>query len=223
MTEIKEPGWAAALEVEMHKPYFTQLTEFVDREYSEKTVFPPKDMIFNALETTPLDNIKAVILGQDPYHTPGAAMGLCFSVPKGEKVPPSLVNIYKALNIDLGYTAPPHGDLTKWAREGVLMLNTVLTVEEGKANSHKSKGWEKFTDEIIKILNDTDRPIVFLLWGGPARKKAKLLTSPKHLILESAHPSPLSAYHGFYECRHFSRTNEFLKQNGITEIDWEIR
>ncbi len=222
MQTINSPLWHNALKNEFEKPYFKELSYFVDKEYSEKTIFPPYDAIFNAFELTPLDKVKAVILGQDPYHTPGAAMGLSFSVPKDEKIPPSLANIYKAIKLDLGYEIPSHGCLTKWAKEGVLMLNTVLTVESGKANSHKNKGWETFTDKVIKILNDCEQPIVFLLWGTPARKKSVLLKNPRHLVLESVHPSPLSAYHGFYDCRHFSRANEFLKKNDIKEIDWKI-
>ncbi len=220
MLKINEKTWVSALDDEMQKPYFTELCDFVENEYRQKTIFPPYEKIFNALETTPLDSVKCVILGQDPYHTPGAAMGLCFSVPKGEKIPPSLNNIFKAIYNDYGFPPPSHGDLTSWAKQGVLMLNTVLTVESGKANSHKSKGWETFTDSIIKQVDALDRPVVFLLWGSPAQKKKKLLTNPKHLVLESVHPSPLSAYRGFLDCGHFKAANEFLKQNNISEINW---
>lgn len=222
MERIKEKSWSNVLNDEFEKPYFAKLAEFVDNEYSTKTVYPPKELIFNAFELTPFDKVKAVILGQDPYHTPGAAMGLCFSVPKSEKIPPSLVNIYKAIQNDTGIEPPNHGCLKSWAENGVLLLNTVMTVEEGKANSHKSKGWEKFTDAVIKKLNELDRPLVFMLWGAPAQKKEKLLDNPKHLILKSVHPSPLSAYRGFYDCGHFSAANKYLEQNGIEPINWKI-
>ena len=221
MLEIHEKSWAAALSDEMQKPYFKELCAFVEEEYKNKTVFPSYDKIFNALESTPLDKVKCVIIGQDPYHTPGAAMGLCFSVPKGEKIPPSLNNIFKAINNDYGFAPPSHGDLSGWAAQGVLMLNTVLTVESGKANSHKSKGWEKFTDAVIKQVDRLDTPVVFLLWGSPAQKKAKLLTNKNHLILESVHPSPLSAYRGFMDCGHFKKTNEFLSKHNISQINWK--
>ena len=223
MKHINEKSWSKILGGEFEKTYFKQLEEFADGEYAAKNIFPPKELIFNAFELTPYSSVKAVILGQDPYHTPGAAMGLCFSVPKTEKIPPSLVNIYKALQNDLGITPPCHGDLTDWAKSGVLLLNTVMTVEEGKANSHKGKGWEKFTDEVIKKLNAADRPIVFMLWGAPAQKKEKLLDNPKHLVLKSVHPSPLSAYRGFLDCKHFSQANVFLEQNGAEPIDWAIK
>ena len=220
MLTIHNKDWSELLADEFEKPYFKELSDFVEREYAQKTIFPPYDKIFNALESTPPDKIKAVIIGQDPYHTPKAAMGLCFSVPKGEKIPPSLNNIYKAINNDYAFDPPNHGDLSAWAEQGVLMLNTVLTVESGKANSHKNKGWEKFTDAVIKKVNEIDRPVVFLLWGSPAQKKAKLLNNKKHLILESVHPSPLSAYRGFLDCGHFKKTNDFLRENGIDEINW---
>lgn len=222
MKDIQSTSWKNALSETLQSQWFEELKDFVEKEYSEKTIYPPEDKIFNALELTPLDKVKAVIIGQDPYHTPKAAMGLCFSVPEGCKIPPSLVNIYKAMKADLGCEPPNHGCLQKWAENGVLLLNTVLTVEQGKANSHKNKGWEKFTDEIMRILNKQDRPIVFLLWGSPAQKKAELLDNPKHLLLKTVHPSPLSAYRGFFECGHFSKTNEFLKANGVDGIDWTL-
>lgn len=222
MLKINEQGWAAVLSDEMQQPYFKELCAFVEAEYEAKTVFPPYSKIFNALESTPPDAVKCVIIGQDPYHTPGAAMGLCFSVPRGEKIPPSLANIYKAVQHDYGYAPPSHGDLSGWASQGVLMLNTVLTVESGRANSHKGRGWEKFTDAVIRYINKLDRPVVFLLWGAPAQKKTALLDNPRHLILESVHPSPLSAYRGFLDCGHFKKANDFFKQNNISEINWRI-
>ena len=220
MLTINEKQWAAALSDEFEKPYFKALSDFVENEYKTKTVFPPYEKIFNALESTPPDKIKAVIIRQDHYHTPGAAMGLCFSVPRGEKIPPSINNIFKAIYNDCGIAPPSHGDLSAWAKQGVLMLNTVLSVESGKANSHKNKGWETFTDAVIRVVNDIDRPVVFLLWGAPAQQKAKLLNNPRHLILKSVHPSPLSAYRGFMECGHFKKTNDFLRSCGMEEIDW---
>ena len=214
--------WLVPLKKEFSKPYYKDLFEFVKNEYSTTVVYPPADDIFNAFHLTPLHNVKAVILGQDPYHNVGQAHGLCFSVKKGVDIPPSLVNIYKELHDDLGCTIPNHGCLTKWAEQGVLMLNTVLTVRAHQANSHKDIGWEEFTDAAIRVLNQQDRPIVFMLWGRPAQSKKALLNNPNHLILEAPHPSPLSAYRGFFGCHHFSQANEFLKEHGLEPIDWQI-
>ena len=185
-------------------------------------VYPPSEDIFNAMHLTPLSNVKCVILGQDPYHEPGQAHGLCFSVKPDIKIPPSLENIYKELHDDIGFEIPNHGYLEEWAKQGVLLLNTVLTVQAHRAFSHRGKGWEQFTDAIIRTVNEVDRPVVFLLWGKPAQEKKALLNNPKHLILEAPHPSPLSAYRGFFGCRHFSKANEFLMQNGETPIDWTL-
>ena len=214
--------WLTAFGGEFHKPYYRQLFEFVKNEYNTTVVFPPADDIFNAFHLTPLSKVKVVILGQDPYHNNGQAHGLCFSVKKGVEVPPSLVNIYKELHDDLGCTIPNHGCLTKWAEQGVLMLNTVLTVRAHQANSHRGIGWEEFTDAAIMALNSQDRPIVFILWGAPAQRKARMLDNPKHLILKAPHPSPLSAYRGFFGSKPFSQTNDFLKEHGIEPIDWQI-
>ena len=217
-----EQSWKERLQGEFDKPYFKTLTDFVRNEYRTNVVYPPGKLIFNAFNLCPFDDVKVVIIGQDPYHGPGQAHGLCFSVKPGVKVPPSLVNIYKELHDDLGCSIPEDGYLVKWATQGVLMLNTVLTVNAHDANSHKGYGWEKFTDAIISKVNEEDRPIVFLLWGAPAQKKKKLLNNPKHLILEAPHPSPLSVYRGFWGCKHFSKTNEFLVENGIEPIDWQL-
>lgn len=214
--------WLEALKGEFHQPYYTKLYKTVMQEYQTHKIFPPADDMFNAFHFTPLSQVKVVILGQDPYHNDGQAHGLCFSVKRDVEIPPSLVNIYQELHDDLGCYIPDNGYLEKWARQGVLMLNTVLTVRAHQANSHRGIGWEKFTDAAIGILNEQDRPIVFLLWGRPAQMKKSMLTSPKHLILEAPHPSPLSAYRGFFGCRHFSKTNEFLIQNGLKPIDWQI-
>ena len=215
--------WYEALKGEFSKPYYRKLFETVNEEYRTKLIFPPAQDIFNAFHLTPLKDVKVVILGQDPYHNNGQAHGLSFSVQKGVDIPPSLVNIYKELHDDLGCTIPNHGCLTKWAEQGVLMLNTVLTVRAHQANSHRGIGWEEFTDAAIRILDQQDRPMVFLLWGRPAQmKKSMLHRNPKHLILEAPHPSPLSAYRGFFGCKHFSQTNEFLKANGLEPIDWQI-
>ena len=191
-------------------------------EYKTHTIYPPADDIFNAFHFTPLEQVKVVILGQDPYHEPGQAHGLCFSVKPDVEVPPSLVNIYKELQDDLGCRIPNNGYLVKWAKQGVLMLNTVLTVRAHQANSHRGIGWEQFTDAVIRAVDAQDRPIVFLLWGRPAQMKKSMLHNPKHLILEAPHPSPLSAYRGFFGCKHFSQTNAFLEKNGLAPIDWQI-
>lgn len=214
--------WLDVLKGEFRKPYYKELFQKVNEEYQTRQIFPPADDIFNAFHLTPLKNVKVVILGQDPYHNIGQAHGLCFSVKKGIPAPPSLVNIYKELQDDLGCTIPNHGYLVKWAQQGVLMLNTVLTVRAHQANSHRGIGWEQFTDAAIRALNEQDRPIVFILWGAPAQKKKVMLNNPKHLILEAPHPSPLSAYRGFFGSKPFSKTNEFLRANGIEEIDWQI-
>lgn len=217
-----ENDWLEPLTPEFRKPYYAELFKFVKGEYAARKVFPPADDIFNAFHLTPLHEVKVVILGQDPYHNDGQAHGLCFSVKPDVDIPPSLVNIYQELHDDLGCYIPNNGYLTKWAKQGVLMLNTVLTVRAHQANSHRGKGWEEFTDAAIRILDEQDRPIVFILWGSPAQKKAMMLHNPKHLILKAPHPSPLSAYRGFFGSRPFSQTNDFLVKNGLTPIDWQI-
>ena len=214
--------WLEPLKEEFKKPYYRDLYQKVNEEYQTQTIYPSSDDLFNAFHFTPLSQVKVVILGQDPYHGEGQAHGLCFSVKKGVEIPPSLVNIYKELHDDLGCSIPEHGYLKKWADQGVLLLNTVLTVRAHQANSHRGIGWEEFTDAAIKILNEQDRPMVFMLWGSPARTKKAMLTNPKHLILEAPHPSPLSAYRGFFGCRHFSKCNAFLIKNGLDPIDWQI-
>ncbi|MBQ7447027.1 MAG: uracil-DNA glycosylase [Eubacterium sp.] len=214
--------WLAPLKGEFAKPYYRDLYQKVLQEYRTVKVFPPANDIFNAFHLTPLSEVKVVILGQDPYHNDGQAHGLCFSVQPGTDIPPSLVNIYQELQNDLGCYIPNNGYLEKWAKQGVLLLNTVLTVRAHQANSHRGIGWEQFTDAVIRILNEQNRPIVFLLWGSPARAKKAMLNNPKHLVLEAPHPSPLSAYRGFFGCRHFSMTNQFLEAHGIDPIDWQI-
>lgn len=214
--------WLPALGGEFRKPYYRTLYEFVRNEYNTKQIYPPSDDIFNAFHLTPLSKVKVVIIGQDPYHEPGQAHGLCFSVKPGVDVPPSLVNIYKELEDDLGCFVPNNGYLEKWARQGVLMLNTVLTVQAHRANSHRGRGWEEFTDAAIRALNTQDRPIVFILWGKPAQSKKSMLNNPNHLILEAPHPSPLSAYRGFFGSKPFSKTNAFLKERGEEPVDWQI-
>lgn len=216
-----EPHWKAALLSEFQKPYMSELKAFLREEArAGKTIFPKGCDIFNALNLTPLDQVKVVILGQDPYHGPGQAHGLCFSVQKGVRLPPSLQNIFKEISRDLKIPAPKTGDLSGWAKQGVLLLNAVLTVEQGKAASHQGCGWERFTDEIIRILSERDEPIVFLLWGSFAQSKAKMIRVPPHVVLKCAHPSPLSAHNGFFGCGHFSKTNVVLKSWGKKEIDW---
>ena len=215
--------WLEPLTPEFSKPYYKKLFEKVIAEYrSGHPIYPPADDIFNAFHFTPLKKVKVVILGQDPYFNPGQATGLCFSVKPGVETPPSLVNIYRELHDDLGCYVPNNGYLKKWADQGVMLLNTVLTVRAHQPNSHRGIGWEEFTDAAIRILNEQDRPIVFMLWGGPARRKASMLNNPKHLILEAAHPSPLSAYKGFFGCRHFSKANAFLTEHGVSPVDWQI-
>lgn len=214
--------WLDAIGNEFRQPYYAELYQFIKAEYSHTIIYPNAEDIFNAFHFTPLSQVKVVILGQDPYHNEGQAHGLCFSVKPEVEIPPSLVNIYQELREDLGCYIPNNGYLEKWAKQGVLLLNTVLTVRAHQANSHQGKGWERFTDAVIQAVNAQDRPIVFLLWGRPAQMKRSMLNNPKHLILEAPHPSPLSAYRGFFGCKHFSRTNEFLQKNGITPIDWQI-
>ena len=214
--------WLKPLESEFRKPYYRELYSFVKDEYSKKVVYPPSDEIFSALHLTPLKDVKVVLLGQDPYHNEGQAHGLSFSVRPGQDIPPSLVNIYQELHDDLGCYIPNNGFLESWAKQGVLLLNTVLTVRAHAANSHQGKGWEHFTDAIIEAVETQDRPIVYLLWGRPAQSKIPMITNPKHLILKAPHPSPLSAYRGFFGCRHFSQTNEFLEKNGVEPINWQI-
>ncbi|MBQ0042976.1 MAG: uracil-DNA glycosylase [Lachnospiraceae bacterium] len=214
--------WLEPLSPEFGKPYFRELYVKVKDEYSKHLVFPPSDDIFNAFHLTPLADVKVVILGQDPYHNVGQAHGLCFSVKPDVDIPPSLVNIYKELHDDLGCKIPNNGYLVKWAKQGVLLLNTVLTVQAHTPQSHKGIGWEEFTDAAIRILNKQDKPIVFILWGAPAQRKKKMLDNPMHLVLEAPHPSPLSAYRGFFGSKPFSKTNQFLSEHGQTPIDWQI-
>lgn len=214
--------WLEPLKPEFSKPYYAKLYKTVLEEYTLHQVFPPSDQIFHAFEATPLNDVKVLILGQDPYHGDGQAHGLCFSVQPNVEIPPSLVNIYTELQDDLGCYIPNNGYLEKWARQGVMLLNTVLTVRAHQANSHRGIGWEQFTDAAIRILNEQDRPIVFILWGRPAQQKKSMLNNPKHLILEAPHPSPLSAYRGFFGSKPFSQTNRFLMEHGIEPIDWQI-
>ncbi|MBQ1263399.1 MAG: uracil-DNA glycosylase [Oscillospiraceae bacterium] len=214
--------WDDILKDEFEKDYYKNLRAFLKSEYSSRHIFPDMHDIFNALKYTSYSDVKAVILGQDPYHGAGQAHGLCFSVKRGVTPPPSLVNIYKELQSDLGIAPASHGELTSWAKNGVLLLNTVLTVREATPNSHKGKGWETFTDRVICALNEREKPIVFILWGANARAKSALITNPNHKILTAAHPSPLSAYNGFFGCKHFSKTNDFLIKNGISPVDWSL-
>lgn len=214
--------WLDVIGGEFSKPYYASLYKFVKEEYSRYVIYPPSNDIFNAYHYTPYSNVKVVIIGQDPYHGAGQAHGLCFSVKKEVDIPPSLVNIYKELESDLGCYIPNNGYLEKWAKQGVLMLNSVLTVRAGNAFSHSGHGWEQFTDATIKAVNKIDRPVVYILWGAPARKKKEMLNNPRHLVIESPHPSPLSAYRGFFGSRPFSRTNEFLVANGVEPVDWQI-
>lgn len=214
--------WLPYLKDEFRKPYYKKLYEFVKDEYDNNVVYPPSGEIFQALEVTPINNVKIVLLGQDPYHEEGQAHGMSFSVKPGIKTPPSLQNMYKELHDELGCYIPNNGYLKKWADQGVLLLNTSLTVRAHNANSHSKAGWAEFTDAIIKAVNTVDRPVVYFLWGGNARSKKSLITNPKHLVLETVHPSPLSAYNGFFGCGHFKKANEFLAANGIEPIDWQI-
>ena len=215
--------WLPCIQDEFKKPYYKELYRFIRQEYNTRVVYPPADDIFNAFHLTPLSEVKALILGQDPYHGPRQAHGLCFSVlPDQSEIPPSLQNIYQELKEDLECFIPNNGYLEKWARQGVLMLNTVLTVRAHQPGSHQGRGWEQFTDAIIQAVNAQERPVVYLLWGRPAQSKIPMLTNPGHLILKAPHPSPYSADRGFFGCRHFSQANEFLRANGQEPIDWQI-
>lgn len=215
-----EESWKIRLNEEFEKPYFSQLTDFVRNAYQHTTVYPAGKNIFNAFQHTPFDKVKVVIIGQDPYHGPNQAHGLCFSVQDGQKIPPSLVNIYKEIEAETGHKMPTTGNLTRWADQGVLLLNATLTVEAGKAASHQGHGWEEFTDAVIqKIANESDH-VVFLLWGSPAQRKGRFIDRNRHLVLESPHPSPLSAYRGFFGNNHFNQTNEYLIQHSKTPIEW---
>jgi len=214
--------WLEAVGNEFHEKYYIDLYKFVKTEYNSYVVYPKAEDIFNAFHFTPLEEVKVVIIGQDPYHNEEQAHGLCFSVKPEVDIPPSLINIYKELQDDIGCAIPNNGYLEKWAKQGILMLNTVLTVRAHQANSHQGMGWERFTDAVIRAVNEQDRPIVFILWGKPAQAKKKMLNNPKHIILEAPHPSPLSSYRGFFGSKPFSKTNCFLKENGIEPIDWKI-
>ncbi|HMJ69069.1 MAG TPA: uracil-DNA glycosylase [Cyclobacteriaceae bacterium] len=214
------PSWKEKLNGEFSKAYFLQLTEFVRNEYQTQVVFPPAREIFRAFDCCDFDRVKVVIIGQDPYHGPGQANGLCFSVRSDVKMPPSLVNIFKEIRADLGKPVPPNGDLERWARQGVLLLNATLTVKASSAGSHQNKGWEEFTDAVIRQISENRTNIVFLLWGSYAQKKGEIIDRSKHLVLASPHPSPFSAFGGFFGNKHFSKTNEYLKSKGLTEIDW---
>ncbi len=215
--------WDKFLNEEFQKPYFKELSDFLKREYRTKTIYPPKKEVFSSFYFTDMDKVKVVILGQDPYHEPGQACGMCFAVKPGVQLPPSLQNIYKEIQDDLGIPMNyNNGYLVKWARQGVLLINSVMTVEKGRANSHAGHGWETFTNNVIEKINTLDQPVVYLLWGNNARQKKRLITNPKHLILETVHPSPLSVYRGFFGCRHFSKANEFLVKNGAEPIDWRM-
>lgn len=214
--------WLNEIGEEFKKPYYKDLYEFVKNEYNDYTIYPEADDVFKTFQLTQVKDLKVVIFGQDPYHNVGQAHGLCFSVKPGINTPPSLVNIYKELEDDLGCKIPNNGYLVKWAKQGVLMLNTVLTVRAHQANSHKGKGWERFTDAVIEAVNKQDKAIVFILWGSPARRKRAMLNNPKHLIIEAPHPSPLSSYRGFFGSKPFSKTNDFLKEHNIEPIDWQI-
>lgn len=218
-----EKSWEKQLKSELKKPYMEELRGFLKKEYSAgKTIYPAKSEYFAAFDHTPFDEVKVVILGQDPYHGPGQAHGLCFSVKPGVKTPPSLVNIYKEIKGDLGISNPDHGYLVDWAKQGVLLLNSVMTVEKGEAASHRNRGWEGFTDRVIEVLNEREKPMVFILWGSYAQKKGAFVDSKKHLVLQGPHPSPLSAHRGFFGCKHFSKANDFLIKSGQAPIDWEL-
>lgn len=215
-----EKSWQEVLQPEFDKPYFESLVGFVKQEYASNTIFPPAGQIFNAFNTCPFNNVKVVILGQDPYHGPGQAHGLCFSVNDGIQFPPSLQNIFKEITSDLGIPAPKTGNLTRWAEQGVLLLNATLTVRASQAGSHQGKGWEEFTDAVIKTISEKAENVVFILWGSYAIKKKSLITASKHCILTAPHPSPLSSYRGFFGCKHFSQTNTYLTSKGKTPIEW---
>ena len=215
-----EKSWQEVLQTEFDKPYFENLVGFVKQEYASRTIFPPAGQIFNAFNTCPFNNVKVVILGQDPYHGPGQAHGLCFSVNDGIPFPPSLQNIFKEISSDLGLQIPSSGNLTRWAEQGVLLLNATLTVRASQAGSHQGKGWEEFTDSVIKIISEKVENVVFILWGSYAIKKKALINASKHCILTAPHPSPLSSYRGFFGCKHFSQTNTYLTSKGKTPIEW---
>ena len=214
--------WDSVLAEEFEKDYFLRIKSFIDEEYQTKTVYPPYEEIFNAFKLTPIDNVKVVILGQDPYHESGQAHGLAFSTPDGRPIPRSLKNIFKEINAEYGYPIPESGCLESWAKQGAFLLNTVLTVEDGNANSHSKCGWQTFTDNVIRILNNQEHTIVFLLWGKQAEKKKELITNPNHLVLITSHPSPFSARRGFLGCNHFKLANEYLAKNDIDEINWKL-
>ena len=216
-------NWYDILKDEFNSQSYKNLEKFLGEEYKKYTIYPASEHIFNAINYVPYDKVKVVIIGQDPYHEPNQAMGLSFSVPKETDIPPSLQNIYKEIQSDVGATIPSHGDLTSWAKQGVLLLNSVLTVRRGQANSHKNKGWEQITTKIIEKLNEREKPLVFMLWGRNAKEVGENINTQKHLVLTAAHPSPLSAYNGFFGCKHFSKANEFLSKNGIEPIDWQIK
>ncbi|GAB5552138.1 MAG: uracil-DNA glycosylase [Saprospiraceae bacterium] len=217
-----EESWKQALQAQFDQPYFEELTSFLKKEKTaRKTIFPPGPLIFNAFERTPFDQVKVIILGQDPYHNPGEAMGLSFSVPRGVRVPPSLKNIYKELNTDIGFEIPNHGDLSSWANQGVFLLNSMLTVEKKQPGSHRKIGWQNFTDAVIHLLSQEKSGLVFMLWGNFARSKSELINPDKHLILQAAHPSPL-ARGAYFGSRHFSQANEYLKKQGSAPIDWSL-
>jgi uracil-DNA glycosylase len=220
---LNQKSWLKHLKNEFSAPYLSELEQFLDERYSRGAIIHPSlNEVFSALNHTSFNNVKVVILGQDPYHGDGQAHGMCFSVKPDVKVPPSLKNIYKELNSDIGFEIPNHGFLESWADQGVLLLNNVLTVENAKAGSHQKKGWEQFTDKIIETLNEKNKDLVFLLWGAPAQKKARKVNQAKHLVLSAPHPSPLSSYRGFFGCKHFSKCNEFLEEKGIGAIDWNL-
>ncbi len=223
-TDIKLiPSWLAVLKDEFEQPYMQSLKQFLLSEKQQgKVIYPTSDLIFNALNTTPFDSVKVVILGQDPYHGPNQAHGLCFSVLPGVRLPPSLLNIFKEIHQDLGFAMPTHGYLQSWAEQGVLLLNATLTVEQNKAGSHQNRGWEQFTDRVIQLLNEQREGLVFLLWGSYAQKKGQFIDSQKHLVLKAPHPSPLSAHRGFFGTQHFSKTNTYLAQRGLSPIDWRL-
>lgn len=215
-----ESGWKAQLQTEFDKPYFSQLTQFVRSEYATATCYPPGNLIFNAFNLCPFDKVRVVIIGQDPYHEPGQAHGLCFSVNDGVAFPPSLQNIFKEIQDDLGVPVPASGNLTRWAEQGVLLLNATLTVRAHQAGSHQRRGWEEFTDAVIRQLNQNREHLVFILWGSYAQKKGAIIDRSRHLVLTSAHPSPLSVYRGFYGNHHFSRANAYLQENGLPPVRW---
>lgn len=219
MTHLNN-DWDGLLANETEQPYMAELREFLRKEYRSYRIYPPMNDIFNALRNTPYETVQAVILGQDPYHQPGQAMGMSFSVREGAPVPPSLQNIYREIEATTGRKQPANGDLTRWAVQGVLLLNAVLTVRQSQPKSHSGKGWERFTDYIISLLNEREKPIVFLLWGADAKRKRELITNPQHLVLTAAHPSPFSADRGFFGCNHFNRANEFIQKNGGCPIEW---